>query len=159
MRQRGRTFWFATKREFTMKRLILLMACVYGTQANANDYQLIPLPTWSNLSPRVPVITSYNLLVTDQTTGAIFSCNASMEEGSGLPPTYFLTGIECTKGTVINGGTMPSGPAVPSPPSFQTNFTSPPAIWKIDSTSGTLTFCGGNVSGVAQWLRGEKKLQ
>ena len=142
-----------------MKRLILLMACLYGTQANANDYQLIPLPTWSNLPPRVPVITSYNLLVADQTTGAIFSCNASMEEGPGLPPTYFLTGIECTKGTVINGGTMPSGPAVPSPPSFQTNFTSPPAIWKIDPTSGTLTFCGGNVSGVAQWLCGEKKLQ
>ena len=142
-----------------MKRLILLMACLYGTQANANDYQLIPLPTWSNLPPRVPVITSYNLLVADQTTGAIFSCNASMEEGPGLPPTYFLTGIECTKGTVINGGTMPSGPAVPSPPSSQPTGTFPTAIWKIDPAGGTLTFCGSSEFDENLWLCGEEKLQ
>ena len=142
-----------------MTRLILLMVYLYGTQAIADDYQLIPLPTFNTKSGPLPVNTAYNALVVDQTSGAIYRCTAVMVAGAGLPPTYYLSNIGCTKGTVAKGGAMPSGPAVPSPPSSQPTGTFPTAIWKIDPAGGTLTFCGSSEFDENLWLCGEEKLQ
>jgi hypothetical protein len=64
--------------------------------------------------------------------------------------------IECSK-AVNKVGTMPPGPAALSPFAHQTAAPYP-AIWKIDQTNGTLTFCAATEVPAGGWLCGSSKL-
>jgi hypothetical protein len=54
-------------------------------------------------------------------------------------------------------GTMPPGRAALSPFAHQTAAPYP-AIWKIDQTNGTLTFCAATEVPAGGWLCGSSKL-
>jgi hypothetical protein len=103
--------------------------------------------------------TLYPLFVVNKNTGDTYTCYATMTAGPGLPPTYFLNNIACSKWTIISG-TIPKNvdaPVVITEPS-ENSPTFPLGLWRIDPISGTLTFCGGSNTFEYKWLCGEQKL-
>jgi hypothetical protein len=109
--------------------ILLVFSSATGVLA-ADKYQLIHLLSTVNSQKEVHVS-----LVTNLSTGDFYSCAASVNTGTEVK--Y----VQCTK-SKINSGTMPGGPAFVSYPS-SSNSTSPiyAGLWKIDQSSGDVTFC------------------
>ena len=103
----------------------------------ADKYQIIPLDALERASP--PIITQFHsALVFNLQTGEVVYCYASYL--AGPVPGGSVNPGSCQKDKVPVG-TMPPGPATLS------DYRHPktaryPAIWKVDQSTGVMTFCG-----------------
>jgi hypothetical protein len=113
-----------------MKCFIVAALMISAIPAFAADkYQVIPFYSLY-LSPN----SRYVAMILDTTNGESFSCSADVRQGNAP-----RTQVYCKKANVAKGS-MPSGPAEPSP--NRPNNSDFLGIWKIDQTSGNVTFCG-----------------
>ena len=137
-----------------MRSMFVWLTLLGATNAFAADqYQIIPLYSLAIRSrPQV-----HAALVINAANGDNYTCIASVHQE---PPIGFES-IKCSKAE-NKVGSMPPGPAALSPFVHQTAAPYPaapyPAIWKIDPTNGTLTFCAATEVPAGGWLCGSSKL-
>jgi len=137
-------------REGDMRSTLVLLTLLCATNAFAADqYQIIPL--YSLAIQGRPQL--HAALIVNETNGDNYTCSAFVHQE---PPIGFDS-IECSK-ALNKIGNMPSGPATLSPFAHQTAAPYP-AIWKIDQTNGTLTFCAATEVPAGGWVCGAATLQ
>ena len=120
------------------------------TQAFAADkYQLVPI-----YSGGAGFQDTYAALVVSLDTGEISSCSVSYNWSlRPSPGPELFPAHQCNKVTVAVG-TMPPGPVFLPPlgPSGDVaRFAQHPGLWKIDQSTGKVTFCASPGFGVADW--------
>ena len=132
-----------------MRSMLVLLTLLCATKAFAADqYQIIPLYSLA-IQGRPQV---HGALIINEANGDNYTCSAFVHQE--MPISF--DSIECSK-AVNKVGTMPPGPAALSPFAHQTAAPYP-AIWKIDQTKGTLTFCAATEVPAGGWLCGSSKL-
>ena len=132
-----------------MRSMLVLLTLLSATKAFAADqYQIIPLYSLA-IQGRPQV---HGALIINEANGDNYTCSAFVHQE--MPISF--DSIECSK-AVNKVGTMPPGPAALSPFAHQTAAPYP-AIWKIDQTKGTLTFCAATEVPAGGWLCGSSKL-
>ena len=136
-------------REGKMRSMFVVLTLLCATKAfGADQYQIIPLYSLA-IQGRPQV---HGALIINETNGDNYTCSAFVHQ---VIPISFDS-IECSK-AVNKVGSMPPGPAALSPFDHQTAAPYP-AIWKIDQTNGTLTFCAATEVPAGGWLCGSSKL-
>jgi hypothetical protein len=118
-----------------MMRLGLGVFCAAVTvlpAMGADRYQILPIAQTG--SPKAGV--EYNAaLVIDTEGSAVFACVSDLRNRlSGV-----TVGVSCTQ-EKIDKGNVPPGPAA-VPPAI-VNWNDQVSFWKIDATSGDVTYCG-----------------
>ena len=132
-----------------MRSMLVLLTLLCATKAFAADqYQIIPLYSLA-IQGRPQV---HGALIINEANGDNYTCSAFVHQE--MPISF--DSIECSK-AVNKVGNMPPGPAALSPFAHQTAAPYP-AIWKIDQTKGTLTFCAATEVPAGGWLCGSSKL-
>jgi hypothetical protein len=132
--------------EGKMKSMFVLLTLLCAT--TADQYQITPLYSLA-IPGRAQV---HAALILNETNGDNYACSASVHQEMPIG----FDSIECSK-AVNKVGSMPPGPAALSP--FVHQAAAPyPAIWKIDPTNGTLTFCAATEVPAGGWLCGSSKL-
>lgn len=118
-----------------MMRLALALfgaAVMVVPAMGADRYQIIPIAQTG--SPKAAV--EYNsALVIDTQGDAVFACVSNLRSKSG----DVSVGVSCLK-EKIDKGKVPPGPAVVPPVTLSWNDQA--SFWKIDPTSGDVTYCG-----------------
>jgi hypothetical protein len=132
-----------------MRAMFVVLTLLCATEAFAGDqYQITPLYSVANPG-RAQV---HGALIIDVISGDNYTCSAFVHQE--MPISF--DSIECSK-AVNKVGSMPAGAAALSP--FAHQSAAPyPAIWKIDQTNGTLTFCAATEVPAGGWVCGSSKL-
>jgi hypothetical protein len=132
-----------------MRSIFVLLTVLGATKAFAADqYQIIPLYSLA-IPGRAQV---HAVLIINETNGDNYGCSASVHQEMPIG----FDSIECSK-SVNKVGSMPPGAAALSPFAHQTAAPYP-AIWKVDQTNATLTFCAATEVPAGGWLCGSSKL-
>jgi hypothetical protein len=98
----------------------------------ADRYQILPISQIG--SPKAGV--EYNAaLVIDMEGSAVFACLSDLRSRSNV----VTVGVSCLKEN-IEKGNVPPGPAAVPPATV--NWNDQVSFWKIDATSGDVTYCG-----------------
>ena len=134
---------------FSLVILVIALPLLSTQSFAADKYQLMPIYSGS-----AGFQDTYSALVVTLDTGEISSCsvtyNWSLSPGPGQE---LFSAHQCNKVTVAVG-TMPPGPVfLPplGPSGTPEHFSQHPGLWKIDQSTGKVTFCASPGFGVTDW--------
>jgi hypothetical protein len=112
---------------------IIFPALLVSSLAIADEYQIVPTLTHGSNIDR------HEALAVNVTTGDTRVCSVSTQSDSEK----YVRGLNC-KALVIVSGKMPPGRAFPTAYEYP-KMAKGIGIWKIDQTTGAVTFCGAQV--------------